>query len=201
MKTLIVMYIALVFLALSGCNPRIEEQQATVPPPPLTGDCVANPAACQTNLYNTPGYQPYNYNNPYQQSYYSGGYSYQYGYDNGPFSYQQNSAYLCNCQQGYMPTYNSYAGLGCVQNAAQGAYAYFSWGANNNQWTNIPQISNHSGYTNNGCYNGVVQSCLVDQPNTCSVGYSCRADSASSRLGLCIASSAQNNGGYGPAVR
>ena len=102
-----------------------------------------------------------------------------------------------------MPTYNSYAGLGCVQTASQGAYAYayFSWGANNNQWTNIPQISNHSGYTNNGCYNGVVQSCLVDQPNTCSVGYSCRADSASSRLGLCVASSAQNNGGYGPAVR
>ena len=232
MKTLLVMYVALVILAISACKPKIEGNQATVPP--ISGDCVSNQATCQQNLYNTPGYTPYNYNNqynnqnnnnPYGSGYYGGGYSsgYQYGgYSNGPFNYMNNAAYLCNCQSGYMPTYNSYAGLGCVQanagygggmnyNASYtnggnpgfsgGAYAYFSWGANNNQWTNIPQISNHTGYTNSGCYNGVVQSCLVGQPNTCSVGYTCQAESASSRLGLCRSTTASGNGGYGPVVR
>ena len=210
MKTLLVMYVALVFLAISACKPKTEEQQAKVPA--LAGDCVVNQANCRTSLYNTPGYAPYNYNNSYGNNTYGGGYyaygyssGYQYGgYTNGPFQYLNESAYLCNCQSGYLPTYNSYAGLGCVQSntANNYAYAYFSWGSNNNQWTNIPQISNYTGYTNSGCYNGVVQSCLVDQPSTCSVGYSCRADSASSRLGLCRSNSGTStNGGYGPVVR
>ncbi len=209
MKTLLVMYVALVFLALSACKPKAEEQQAKVPA--LPGNCVVNQANCQTGLYNSPGYAPYNYNNNYGNNVYGGGYyaygyssGYQYGgYTNGPFQYLNNSAYLCNCQSGYVPTYNSYAGLGCVQSSGNNyAYAYFSWGANNNQWTNIPQVSNYQGYSNSGCYNGVVQSCLVDQPSTCSVGYSCRADSASSRLGLCLSNSGvSSNGSYGPVVR
>ncbi len=252
MKTLLVMYIALVFLALAACKPQTQSRQATVPP--ISGDCIANQANCQSNLYNTPGYAPYNYNNNYVNNYgnpygsgnygggyygggyYGGGYSsgYQHGggSSNGPFHYLNNSAYLCNCQPGFIPTYNTHAGLGCVQSQiaagtgygssygngygtsytasygtgyngsySGGAYAYFSWGANNNQWTNIPQISNHTGYTNSGCYNGVVQSCLVDQPSTCSTGYTCRAETASSRLGLCKSNSAAGNGSYGPVVR
>lgn len=202
MKTLLVMYIALVFLAASGCKPKTEEQRAKVPA--IAGDCVVNQSNCQTGLYNTPGYAPYNYNNVYGNNIYGGSYNFNYqygGYTNGPFQYLNNSAYLCNCQSGYLPTYNTYAGLGCVQSSSTNAYAYFSWGANNNQWTNIPQISNYAGYSNSGCYNGVVQSCLVDQPSTCTTGYTCRADSASSRLGLCVANSGSTTGSYGPVVR
>src|SRR3989344_4518254 len=172
MKILLIMYVALVVLALSGCKSKTETQAIV---PPISGNCVTSQVGCQSGIYNTPGYTHYMY----------------------------NSAYLCNCGPGYVPTYNTYAGLGCVQSSNIGSshYAYYSWGANNNQWTNIPQISNHVGYQNSGCYNGVVQSCLVDQPSTCAVGFTCRADSASSRLGLCRANSAQGTGTYGPVIR
>ena len=201
MKILLIMYVALVVLALSGCKSKTETQAIV---PPISGNCVTSQVGCQSGIYNTPGYTPYMYNGGYNNGYNSGyGYtnSYQYGggYSNGPFYYMNNSAYLCNCGPGYVPTYNTYAGLGCVQSSNIGSshYAYYSWGANNNQWTNIPQISNQ----NSGCYNGVVQSCLVDQPSTCAVGFTCRADSASSRLGLCRANSAQGTGTYGPVIR
>ena len=200
MKTLVVVYVALVVLALSACQ-KSQDTEATAPG--MNAQCVSNPNLCQTNVYNSPGYTPYNYGN--------GTNNYGYGnyqnnnYGNQPFNYyQSNSAYLCNCAPGSVPTYNGYAGLGCVQQSQVygSGYAYFSWGANNNQWTNIPQISNHTGYTNSGCYNGVVQSCLVDQANTCSVGYTCRTSDASTRLGLCTANNAVNSaGGYGPVVR
>ena len=202
MKALVVVYIALVVLAMSACQkPHTSEATA----PGMNAQCVSNPNLCQSNIYNTPGYSPYTYGGgPYTNSYpgsdpYAGGY-----YGNSAFSYyQNNSAYLCNCASGTIPTYNGYAGLGCVQqNQVSGyGYAYFSWGAHNNQWTNIPQISNQTGYTNSGCYNGVIQSCVVDQPNTCSVGFTCRSNDASSRVGLCVSNNATTNGGYGPAVR
>lgn len=206
MKTIFIVYIALVVLALSACQ---KPQQTEATAPGMNAQCVSNPNLCQSNIYNSPGFAPYNYNNNYGNGYgYGNSYNYGGGYSYGtnPFNYaQNNSAYLCNCSSGSVPTYNSYAGLGCVQQAQVYGYgyAYFSWGTNNNQWTNIPQISNTTGYTNSGCYNGVVQSCLVDQANTCSVGYSCRTNDASSRLGLCVSSSAaqSGNGGYGPVVR
>ncbi len=199
MKTIFVIYITLVVLAMSACQ-KPQVTQATAPG--MNSECVNNPNLCQTNIYNSPGFTPYNYNG------YSNGYGYGNSYGNGtvPFNYyQNNSAFLCNCAGGSIPTYNSYGGLGCVQQAQVGGYgyAYFGWGANNNQWTNIPQISNQSGYTSSRCYNGVVQSCLVGESNTCSVGYTCRTNDASSRLGLCVANAAaqNSNGGYGPAVR
>lgn len=165
--------------------------------------CVTNPQACQSGVYQQGyGFQPY--------SGYNTGYGYPYGSQNG-FYYTNNSAYLCSCPAGTMPTYNSYGGLGCVNSnlVYGGGYAYFGWGAgtsgaSNNQWMNIPQVSNYTGYqnNNNSCYNGVVQSCLVDQPSTCSSGYTCRASAAQSRLGLCVSNTA-NTGGtqYGGGYR
>jgi hypothetical protein len=156
--------------------------------------CVTNPAACQSNVYQQGyGFQPYSgYNTGYGQPYGS----------QGGFYYMNNSAYLCSCPAGSLPTYNSYGGLGCVNNTllSGGGYAYFGWGtglsgSTNNQWTNIPQVSNYTGYNNqSSCYNGVVQSCLVDQASTCSSGYTCRATAAQSRLGLCVSNTANNGG-------
>jgi hypothetical protein len=163
--------------------------------------CVTNPAACQSGVYQQGyGFQPY-----------TNGYNTGYGYPNGQngFQWMNNSAYLCSCPAGSIPTYNSYGGLGCVNNTliSGGGYAYFGWGtgsgATNNQWMNIPQISNYTGYNNNSsCYNGVVQSCLVDQPSSCSAGYTCRATAAQSRVGLCVSNSATNGGTqYGGGYR
>lgn len=166
----------------------------------MNPNCVSNPAACQQGIYQQgTGFYPYNYNYGYNNGY-------PYGY-NGGFYYTNNAAYLCSCPAGTIPTYNNYGGLGCVNSgyAYGGGYAYFSWGggysgATNNQWVNIPQVSNYTGYNQSNCYNGVVQSCLVDQP-TCSAGYTCRATAAQSRLGLCVSNTSggtgtQYSGGY-----
>ncbi len=161
--------------------------------------CVTNPAACQPQVYNQGyGFQPYAGT--------QGGYGYPYGAQNGSY-YTNNAAYLCSCPVGSLPTYNTHGGLGCVNNNLihGGGYAYFGWesGASNNQWNNIPQISNYTGYNNqSSCYNGVVQSCLVDQPSMCSSGYTCRASAAQSRLGLCVSNTANTGGSqYGGGSR
>lgn len=166
----------------------------------MNTDCVNYPQNCNNGYYNNNyGFQPYNYTN--------GGYfanNGYYGTGSGANYYNANGSGLCNCPQGTMPTYNSYAGMGCVNSSLMGnsglsGYAYFSWGtgtygANNNQWTNIPQVSNYAGYGSQSCYNGVVQSCLTDQQNMCSSGYTCRASSAESRLGLCVSNSSASAG-------
>lgn len=168
---------------ISSCQSQSNNDAATQTMDPY---CMNNPTACQQGVYQQNyGFYPYNTN-----------YNYQGGYQ------LNNSAYLCSCPAGSMPTYNNYGGLGCVSsNYMTGSgYAYFGWngsglsGASNNQWTNIPQISNYTGYNNQGgCYNGVVQSCFVDQASSCSSGYTCRATSAQSRLGLCVSNSSVNN--------
>ncbi len=153
----------------------------------MNTDCVNNPQLCNNNYYNNNyGFQPYNYNN--------GGY------------YNAVGSNLCNCPSGTMPTYNAYAGMGCVNanvvnSGGSGGlygYAYFGYGtgsgANNNQWMNIPQVSNYVGYNNQSCYNGVVQSCMTDQQNMCSTGFTCIASNASSRMGLCVSNSAAGSG-------
>lgn len=188
----IIKIFALIFTltVLSACNNGGGSSTTTAQN--MNADCVNYPQNCNANYYQqNPGFYPY------------GGY-YNYGYNN-PINYMNNSAYLCNCPAGTMPTYNTYSGLGCVQTSqvysygyaggyvgGYGAYAYFGFGANNQQWVNIPQVSNYSGYPNSGCYNGVVQSCLVGQPTGCSAGYTCRAQNPSSRLGLCVS----NNSTY-----
>lgn len=190
MKVLVFVYVALVFLAMTSSCQQSKRNDATVPT--MNADCVSNPSACNSNIYQqTPGYYSYN-NNPYGGGYYNGYYNYNYG---GGYT---NPSNLCNCTTGYIPTYNNYAGLGCVQTSQiygyGSAYAYFGWGPNNTHWVNIPQISNNVGYTSSQCYNGVIQSCLIDQVNSCSAGYTCRTNTAGSRLGLCISNSSTGGG-------
>ncbi len=189
MRTLFIVYLSLVILAFAACQKS--NQDAVVPG--ITTDCLNNPNLCNTGVYQqTPGFQPYNYGG----NYYGG------NYNNGSNGYNPflNSSQLCNCPGGSLPTYNNYSGLGCVQSNLVSGYAYASFGyaSNNNQWTNIPQISNTVGYQNQGCYSGVVQSCLVGDTATCNTGYTCRMNSASSRLGICVSNN--SNYGYGGQV-
>lgn len=195
MKNLILSAMALIALAGFGCakGGSSDDQQTTTV---MTTDCVTYPQNCNTNYYNNQyGFQPY-------QTYGNGNYFYNNGYygtGSGSMYYNANGNSLCNCPQGSIPTYNSFAGMGCVNSNLMGntgAYAYYGWssGANNNQWMNIPQISNYVGYPGQSCYNGVVQSCLTDQQNTCGTGFTCRASSAQSRIGLCVSNSASSSG-------
>ncbi len=205
MKTVFLVYIALVVIAMSACQ---KANQDTARVPDMSADCVTNPALCQPNLYQQNAgfyqYNPYqNYGGGYYNGNYGGGIGYGYtgGYNNG---YQVNNySNLCNCPAGSTPTYNNYAGLGCVQsNQLYGyGYAYFQMGASNTHWTSTPQISNVGVNPSNSCYNGIVQSCLVDQANTCATGYTCRVSAASSRLGLCVANSTTTNSNYNQTYR
>ncbi|MBC7420474.1 MAG: hypothetical protein H7328_07065 [Bdellovibrio sp.] len=200
MKTVFLVYIALVVLAMSSCQ---KENNDTATVPDMNAQCISNPSLCQQNLYQqNAGFN--HYNNPNQNGYQNGQYGNQYGTQYGGGYYNQNNlSNLCNCPDGSMPTYNNYAGLGCVQsNQIYGSgYAYFSWGASNTHWTNVPQLSNVGNYSQNTCYNGVVQSCLVDRANTCSTGYTCRVSAASSRLGLCVSNTNTSNSNYGQTYR
>jgi hypothetical protein len=183
MKTLVIIYLSLVILALAACQKS--NQDAVVPG--ITTDCLNNPNLCNSGLYQqSPGFTPYNYGGGYGGGYGFGGY-----YNPGYNPFLAGSGSLCACPVGTVPTYNNYSGLGCVQSTLLYGYAYISFGyaSNNNQWTNIPQISNVSGYVNQGCFNSVVQSCLVGDANSCGTGSTCRINSASSRLGVCISNS------------
>lgn len=196
MKTLVFVYFAFATLILSSCG-RSGGKEATVSG--MNG-CISDPASCNNSVYQQNqggGYYPYGYNSNY-------GTNYNYSqYYNQPFSYYGNSAYLCNCPRGTLPTYNSYAGLGCVRTSAtlpagsahrrhkhsQKAYSYFyylSW--NNSQWYNTPYLSTYY-YNQSSCYNGAVQSCLLGTASSmCPAGYLCRATGSSTTLGLCTAS-------------
>lgn len=180
---------------VTACQKNKNDDQGNI-----NADCLNYPQACQNGYYNQPGFTPYNYG--YQNNggvFYNNGY---YGTGTSPFHQLYNSNYLCNCPAGTVPTYNNYAGLGCVQSNLIGGgygfqgYAYWGWnGSNNNQWVNIPQISNTQGYNNSSCYNGVVQSCIVTDQATCRTGYSCRATSAASALGICVSNGANGQTG------
>lgn len=185
MKALTFILLSTAVLAFSACQKST--QDALVPT--VTTDCLNNPNLCNGGLYQqAPGFTPYNYNNNYNNGYYSS--YYQQGYN--PFLY--GNGYLCNCPVGTVPTYNNYSGLGCVQTGLIQGYAYisFSYGASNNQWTNMPQVSNIVGYgynTNQTCHNTVIQSCFVGDAAACGTGYTCRINSASARLGVCVSTS------------
>lgn len=193
-------YLILVTFMVTSCQKNNDSDEGTI-----TTDCLNYPQACQTNVYNQPGFTPYNYNgNGYGYGQQQGGVFYNNSYvgtGTSPFHQLNNSAYLCNCPGGSVPTYNNYGGLGCVQSnllnsgGFQG-YAYYGYNtSNNNQWTNIPQISNIQGYNNGSCYNGVVQSCIVTDQATCRSGYSCRASSAASAIGICVSNGANGQTG------
>lgn len=167
--------ISLLALSLWACNDkRTDGGQGIVPGPDAS--CMNGSAYCNSSLYG----------NYYGFSRYNNSWSYYGGWNNG-------LANLCGCQTGYMPTYNSSFGLGCVSASNYwGGYIYFGWGMDSNQWINIPSVSNMQGSpVGRSCYNGVVQSCFVNGPNTCPSGTSCNPVSGGSSLGLC------GNFGYG----
>jgi hypothetical protein len=165
---------------------------ATVPPPAA---CMDGTTYCNSHQYGTyPGFSAYPYN---------------------PYYYNINTVWgagggyvgnFCNCPWGSRPVYNGQFGMGCVSNSAFNVYAggavYWGYGANNNQWVNMPQISNSQGYPQqNGCFQNVAQSCFVDQMNACGAGRFCQTTGGGSRLGICVAQGATNTsagsmGGY-----
>lgn len=170
---------------------------ATVPPP--TTSCVDGSAYCNSGLYNNNnGFYAYP-NNPY---YHNLNYAWN-GYFGGSIGgYVGN---FCNCPIGTRPVYNGQFGLGCVSTMSFQAYAgaavYWGYGANNNQWVNIPQVSNSQGYPQSRCFQNVAQSCFVDQLNSCGPGRICQTTGGGSRLGICIAQGVTNTsagsiGGY-----
>ena len=176
----------LILPALVACGDKDKGNSAgtiaTVPPPTT---CMSG-TYCNSNQYGqSNGYTAYPVN-PYYN-----------GSNNGSF---------CDCPYGYRPVYNGQYGLGCVSAATFQPYSngavYWGWGANNNQWVNIPQVSNTQGYpANNSCYRNVAQSCFVDQINSCGGGATCQATGGGSRLGVCTtagtnSASPNYNGGY-----
>lgn len=187
MKTLILVYFALFILLASACNNGNGEASIS-----NNADCISNPASCNSAIYQQ--------NNGYTN----------YGGTGSPFYNNGNSNYLCNCPAGTMPTYNSYAGLGCVRTASYSSglsagiglygYLYVGWGTNHQLYA-MPQLYRYNdyydynygynrsyeyGYNNRNCYNGAVQSCVVGQANNCPSGYACRQSGAQSTLGLCV---------------
>lgn len=162
--------------------------------------CMDGTTNCNGQAYSQyQGFQPYGMN-PYNY----GGYSPYWNQNYGQWSqWGNNYAGLCNCPANTIPTYNNYYGLGCVQNTyfqpTLYFYAYWGWGPNNNQWTNIPQVSNIRDYSvqNQSCYSGVVQSCFIDIANSCGAGYVCQPTSGGSRLGLCSNPNQVYNSPYG----
>lgn len=191
MKTLVIVYFALVLLTLSACQPSGKEavvagnNACTTDPLSCGANGAVNPSAYQNNQ----GYTPYgngtNYGSGYGSPYNSGG---------QPFNYYNNNAYLCNCPNGTIPTYNGSAGIGCVSRVSMSSkvglsgYFYLSFGSNY-QWNTLPQLYRYNyGGGNTSCYNGAVQSCTVGQMNNCPGGFLCQVSSTSSTLGLCVAS-------------
>jgi len=167
MKTALIIYFMLFILLASSCQKP--NSQAGVSG--VSSACISNPAGCNSSLY--------------QQS---AGYS-AYGNSGNPFTYYNNSAYLCNCPYGTMPTYNSSAGLGCVQSYSTPmvygsfyAYLYIGWSSG---WYQMPGISTYNA-SYSSCYNGAIQSCVVNESGSCPIGSFCLENSAGSSLGLCV---------------
>lgn len=186
----------LVFVACADKGGGGDQTIAAVPAPAPTTTCVDGTTYCNSNQYaNYNGFRPYP-GNPY---YYNVNTVW------GAGGYVGN---FCNCPWGSRPVYNGQFGMGCVSvntfNAYAGGAVYWGYGANNNQWVNMPQISNSQGYpqnTNNGCFQNVAQSCFVDQMNACGAGRVCQTTGGGSRLGICVAPGATNTsagsiGGY-----
>lgn len=179
-------------VTLSSCSKSKSSSHATSTQclqDPYTGGCDNS----QYNQYSAYGYQAYPYgsvpgysSNPnsiyrYETSQY---YSTYYGYGNSQ---------LCSCPQGSRPVYNGNMGTGCLAQGNFPNYArtyYWSWSAghtNNNQYVNMPQMSNINGnLSNGGCYNNVAWSCLVGQANQCPSGTSCTATAQNSPIGVCV---------------
>ncbi|MGZ3690373.1 MAG: hypothetical protein ACXVAX_02645 [Pseudobdellovibrio sp.] len=168
MKLAVFISLALLFVGLSSCQNKSNSSSS---------DCTNNPSMCANSSL-------------YQQN--TGYTGYGYGNNSNPFNYYGNTAYLCNCPYGTMPTYNGSAGLGCVStnyyNQGFGFYGYIHLGWNNNQWSNMSGLNSFYPPNNpySSCYNGAVQSCVMGQANTCPAGTFCLDNSGQSSLGLCV---------------
>lgn len=194
MRTFILVYFSLIIFALTSCQPSGKEAIVSG-----NNTCVTDPITCsgtqavpgqanQNNNGGGTGYYPYGGGSGYYP--YGGGTGYGY---NQPFNYYNNTAYLCNCPTGTVPTYSAGGGLSCMSvnylgsKTGLSAYFYLSWGSN--QWNPMAQMYRYNyGGGLNSCYNGAVQSCTVNQANTCPSGYFCRPNSNTSSLGLCVGS-------------
>ncbi len=192
MKTLVIVYFALVLVVLSACQQSGKEAVVAG-----NNACATDPLACGSNgtvngsaYQNNQGYSPYGNGTTGSGNFGSGNNGSGY---NQPFNYYNNNAYLCNCPNGTIPTYNGSTGIGCVARVSMSSkvglsgFFYLSWGSN--QWNTLPQLYRYNyGGGNTSCYNGAVQSCTVGQVNNCPGGYICQVSTASSTLGLCVAS-------------
>ena len=194
MKTLLFVYLALFILIASSCG-KSGNTEATVSA--VNPNCVTNPSTCNSAAYQqSNGYSPYGYNGNNSGNYggnYGDSSTYNNGYNGGPFNYYGNTAYLCNCPNGSVPTYNGSNGLGCVRSAGLNlgvyGYLYLSWGNNGNQWSNLPQMYQYNYNQTSSCYNGAVQSCTVGgAANNCPAGSVCRPNTNGSTIGLCVTS-------------
>ena len=164
MKFALIIYFMLFILVASSCQKSTQAGASGV-----NSTCITSPSSCNSTLY--------------QQS---NGYS-NYGNTANPFSYYGDSAYLCNCPYGMIPTYNSRAGLGCVSPSYSlygSFYAYLNIGWNNGWYQMAAYSSLNSSYS--GCYSGAIQSCVVNESGSCPIGNFCLENSAGSNLGLCV---------------
>lgn len=168
---------------------------------PLT-NCLDGTTYCNNQYYSAvPGFIPYPM--PY------GAYGQPYNY----MAYFNRHGF-CDCPYGTSPVYNPTYGLGCIrtrlltQNYYGGGGAYLYWqfqmGTSwNTGWADASYYhysaptmpNNFAQYSNipNGYYSGsggscprnLTQSCLLNQPNTCGVGATCRQVLSGSALGVC----------------
>jgi hypothetical protein len=185
LKTLIQTILIVSTLAFIGCGNKSSSSNNNS----TSTTCFTNPTTggCDNSVYNNYyayGYQAYPY-----------GYSYN---SNSIFRYQTNyySGYgsaLCSCPSGSRPVYNGAMGTGCLAQSQIPNYVpvyYWSFTANytaNNQYVNMPQMSNiNGGMSNGGCYNNVAWTCQVGQTNQCPSGSVCTSTVSNSPIGLCV---------------
>ncbi len=157
-----------------------------------------------------PGFQPYPYNlAQWQNTYYQGYNGYYAMWANYNYHNPLNTAFsVCFCPAGYRPVYSAAHGLGCVSNSVvTSAYHQFlnvtaptpgSYSSPNWSNPNIPQLPEYDGSgapSSSSCYNQLPVSCDLRRPNSCGVGYECRAinNGYNAIQGLCAQATGYNN--------
>lgn len=146
---------------------------------------ASTPLNFNNGVYQQYGFYPYpttgyGYQNPYQQAYMP--YSSYYGYQ------QQNTCGCTSYGSGFLPAFIPGGTMGCVSpqvyQPVYGMLGIFQVGAANNQWTNIPQVSNLPA---GGQCGQAAQACFPSNTANggCPTGYRC-ATATGAPVGLCI---------------
>lgn len=188
MKKLVYMFLTV--FALAACQPDNNGGNTVtannVATTPLQLNCLNGSTYCNNTMYNQyPGFVAY-----------PGWYNYAYNYNNTFVT-----TGFCGCPTGYLPTYNTTYGLGCVQSQLLYPYwnDFFMWtywgtgwgyyafsapqpGINQPHFSNIP--TNTSGL--NSCTQTLTQNCDLNVANSCGAGATCRQVIAGSSLGVCV---------------